>query len=123
MNYYINPAWFYWIKVLDETRIISIVSAVIFGAAIVFLSIAYASESDYIFDEEDERTLARLHRLIKLAIAVFVIAVLCAIFIPDKNTLIEMQIARYATRENVDATIESIKSFVDYIVESISKLK
>ena len=123
MNYYINPAWFYWIKVLDETRIISIVSAVIFGAAIVFLSIAYASESDYIFDEEDERTLARLHRLIKIAIAVFVIAVLCAIFIPDKNTLIEMQIARYATRENVDATIESIKSFVDYIVESISKLK
>jgi len=45
------------------------------------------------------------------------------IFIPSRNTMLEMQIARYATYENAEWTVETIKSAVDYIVQAIGSLK
>lgn len=45
------------------------------------------------------------------------------IFVPTKSTFIEMQIARYATVENAEWTVETVKSAVDYIIEAIKQLK
>ena len=123
MEYYINPSWFYWIQVVDGIQTAFIVFSVVFGILAVCLSIAYLAERSCIFDEDDERNVARIFHFLKISIVVFVVAVLGAVFVPNRNTLIEMQIAKFATRENVDTTVESIKSIVDYIVESISKLK
>lgn len=46
-----------------------------------------------------------------------------AIFVPNKDTLVEMQIAQVVTKSNIELTVESIKDIVDYIVQSIASLK
>ena len=46
-----------------------------------------------------------------------------AIFLPSKETLISMMIAKYATKENLGMTVEGIKSAVDYIMDAIKEIK
>jgi len=123
MEYYINPSWFYWIKVIDGIQTAFIVFGVVFGILVVCLSIAYFAERSCIFDEDDEQNVARIFLFLRISIVVFIVAVLGAVFFTNRNTLIEIQIAKYATRENVDTTVESIKSIIDYVVESIGSLK
>ena len=37
--------------------------------------------------------------------------------------MIEMQIARYATYENAEWTVDAIKNAVDYVVQAVKSLK
>ena len=46
-----------------------------------------------------------------------------SLFIPSKETLISMMIAKYATKENLSMTVEGIKSAVDYIVNTMKEIK
>ena len=52
--------------------------------------------------------------------AIFLIA---GVFLPDKETMIGMKIAEYATYENLQLTAEQLKAAIDYITESIMKIK
>lgn len=45
--------------------------------------------------------------------------ILPAIFIPSKETSIEMLVAKTATFDNVDWTVQQVKEVVDYIVRAI----
>ena len=123
MEYFIDPSWFYWLKVIDGIQTAFIVFSVAFGILVVILSIVYLAERSCIFDEDDRQNVARIFLFLKISVVVFVVAILGAVFVPNRNTLIEMQIAKYATRENVNITIDALKSFVDYVVESIGNLK
>lgn len=119
MNYFIDPSWFYWIKVISGVQDACIVLSILL--AIVGTSLLIVGLVELNWDEEVSG-----NRFIRVALIigiVFIFTLLGSIFIPNKETLIEMQIARYATKENVDVTIESLKSVVDYIVESIGSLK
>ena len=51
------------------------------------------------------------------------VCLVLTIFVPSKSTMIEMMIAKYATYENADWTVESLKSVVDYIVEAFKAVK
>ena len=44
------------------------------------------------------------------------------VFIPPRETLIEMQIARFTTVENAEWALDAIKSATDYIVSAIKEL-
>ena len=123
MEYFIDPSWFYWIKVADGIQTAFIVFGVVFGILVICLTIAYLAERSCVFDEDDEEKVARIFRFLKISVVVFIVVILGAVFVPSRNTLIEMQIAKYATRENVSITIDTLKSFVDYVVESIGSLK
>lgn len=62
----------------------------------------------------------------RVAIVLFVVAVILFIiyvFIPPRETLIEMQIARFTTAENAEWTVNAIKSATDYIVSAIKELQ
>lgn len=120
MNYYINPGWFYWLKVVSEIQGACIVISILFGILMVCLGVVYVVNISTAYDGEDFSVVLRF---LKISIVVFAAALLGSIFIPNRETIIEMQIARYATRENVNTTVESIKSVVDYIVESINSMK
>ena len=43
------------------------------------------------------------------------------IFIPSKRTLIEMEVAKHATYENMEIVEEKIKDATDYILEKIQE--
>ena len=45
------------------------------------------------------------------------------VFIPNKQTIIEMMIAKKATYDNVSWTIEQVKEAVDYVISAIKEIK
>lgn len=122
MNYIIDPMWFYWINVMDAINTISIVGIVV---SVIFLVIGsiiiiYFENYEYGEDDHDKKLGAKF---LKIAIPFLITFVLVVIFLPTKSTLIEMQIARYATVENAEWTAETVKSAVDYIIEAMKQLK
>lgn len=119
MNYIINPSWFYFLGVVNAIKVASILGTVFFGIAFGGLGIGMILDGDVYDDDE----MKRFRRLLKGLAAGFVISALVLIFVPSKTTLIEMQIARMATHDNVEWTVEQIKSVVDYIIEAARSLK
>lgn len=117
MNYIIKPSWFYWLNVLEGIRVACITFAIIAGVATVILLFA---REDCFKDDEEYKTITKW---LKACPVLLVISVLVIIFVPSKQTLIEMQIAKYATYENAQWTVDSIKSAVDYVIEAIKGLK
>ena len=112
-GYIIDPAWFYWIGVVDYMKslmtIVAVVSILAGGLMLLFTII------------DDDNSISK-KILLKTAIAgavCFVIAVL----IPSKETLIAMQVAKYATWENANWTVDAVKEAVDYIVNALGSME
>ena len=114
-GYIINPAWFYWVSVVDAIKAIMFIIAAIL---LIGVGIAlFISMIDVDFDED-----ANKKTMLKVAI-VGIACLIIAIFIPSKQILIEMQIAKYTTWENAEWTVDAIKDTVDYIVDAIGSIK
>ena len=116
MDYIINPSWFYWISVLDTLKVVLLVAAIPLAIATLFCVFAAIDPLD---DEEG----AKLKQHAKRCAVAFAACLMACIFIPSKQVLIEMMIAKYATYENVQITTDALKSAVDYIIESLKSLK
>lgn len=116
MNYIINPSWFYVIDVVAEIDIVSAIFTVVIGLVSAIVTAFYITSWD---DDDVKRRKPFLMPLwILFAVCVFV-----CILTPSRDTLIEMMIAKYATYDNAQWTIETIKSAVDYIVDAMKQLK
>ena len=128
MNYIINPSWFYWLGVVNSMRGFML-AAFIVAIIIVGVALIVIPWNTYIIREfprvsDDERkTLQFFTKALKLAIGVCIAAALFLIFVPSKDTLIEMMIAKQATYENATWTLDALKSAVDYVVQAIQSLK
>lgn len=126
-DYIINPSVFYWADILnllkEATKYFSIFGWLVsIGCIIAY--IYNACEAD-----EYERHVSEMERYLKyaknckiasisLAIAstIFTIA---TIFIPNKETVMYMVVARTITMENVNWTVQQIKEIVDYIIHAV----
>ena len=140
-NYIIDPAVFYWINVLS---IIQTVCVVIGGACLlgfICFLIWYVctvggvdkpekSDDDSRYSKESyehdmkryNEYLQELYRIKKYMMITLIVGgflVLISIFIPSKQTSVEMLIARTATFDNVDWTVQQVKEIVDYIVNAL----
>jgi hypothetical protein len=121
MNYIINPAWFYWLQLVNGAKV---VFGIFLGVAVVLLivlSAVYITNVDCCgADDEDTQ---RYAKMVKKCVILCVTFAIVMVVIPSKDTLIEMQIAKYATYENANWTLDAIKSAVDYIIEAINSMK
>ena len=128
MNYIINPSWFYWLGVVESMRgfmlAVFIVSIVGIGAALIIIPVDVKLIQDYpdVCDFE-KKTVQFFTKALKFAIGVCIVTVLFLVFVPSKETLIEMMIAKQATYENAAWTVDALKSAVDYIIQAIQSLK
>lgn len=128
MNYIINPSWFYWLGVVHSMRgfmlTAFIVSIIIIGVALIIIPVDVKMIRDYPSISDDERKVVRFFtKAMKVAIGVCVASGLFLVFVPSKETLIEMMIAKQATYENATWTVDALKSAVDYVVQAIQSLK
>ena len=127
MNYIINPSWFYWISVANGLRnAFTFLGVVLLGAEVVMCIVAsvhYSTGKGYGKDDPDLQTAKAMIKPIVICAVSLCASFLVSIFIPSRNTLIEMQIAKYATYENAEWTLDTIKSAVDYIVNAIQRMK
>lgn len=140
-NYIIDPAVFYWMNVLSAVRIVMIVIASFVLIGFICLITMYIwRRSDLNIPEDpeegneyDKRRYQRqmkeyvqdkehIEAIRKWMIATAVIGVIfgiIAIFIPSKQTSVEMLVARTATFDNVNWTVQQVKEIVDYIVSAL----
>lgn len=116
MNYIINPAWIYWIKVVDTIKRLCFISAI--GAVIVVI-IAVVCAFDSTFSEK-ERIAAR--KISKVLLPIIFALIIVSIFVPSKETLIEMKLADVITTENLNIGIESVKGILNDIISAIKSV-
>lgn len=109
-NYIINPSWFYWIDVVDGLSFAVSFVVVLLGIMVATISIIYGVN-------------CRMINEYPILWIVWITSVIALIFIPSKDTLITMIVAKYATYENAGLTVDALKSAVDYVVQAIQSLK
>lgn len=128
MNYIINPSWFYWLGVVQSMRgfmlAAFIVAIIIVGVSLIIIPVEVKMIQDFPNMCADERKMVCFFtKALKIAIGVCVVSALFLVFVPSKDTLIEMMIAKQATYENATWTLDALKSAVDYVVQAIQSLK
>lgn len=128
MNYIINPSWFYWLGVVNSMRgfmlAAFIVAVIAVGVALTVISWTTSMIREFPnVTDDDRKTRQFFTKALKPAIGVCIAAALFLIFVPSKDTLIEMMIAKQATYENATWTLDALKSAVDYVVQAIQSLK
>lgn len=128
MNYIINPSWFYWLGVVESMRYFMIAAFIISIATIIVAIIIVPVDMRMIRDfpdmSDDERKSVQFFtKVLKAAIWALVISGLILLFVPSKETIIGMMIAKQATYENATWTLDALKSAVDYVIQAIQSLK
>lgn len=128
MNYIINPSWFYWLGVVNSMRGFMIaafvIAIIVIGVALIIIPFEVKMIQDFPTMCADERKVVMFFtKALKIAIGVCIVAGLFLVFVPSKETLIEMMIAKQATYENATWTVDALKSAVDYVVQAIQSLK
>lgn len=114
MKYYIDPSWIYWINTINSLRIVFI--------TLTFLSVIVSIMGLVTWISGDmEDNIFKKGEIIPVSI--FIISLLVVVFVPSKQVLIEMEIAKLATKENIQLTVDSLKEITDYVVNAITALK
>lgn len=134
-NYIINPMWFYWLHVVNNLGNLLWVLAGIAGIAAICLGAFFVNYKCYAASElkaygEDDRDYKRgissaaiLRKPFLISSVVATILTLLAEFCPSRDTLISMMVAKFATYDNAQWTVDAIKSAVDYIVQAIQSVR
>jgi hypothetical protein len=128
MNYIINPSWFYWLGVVESMRYFMVAAFIISIAAIIVAIVIVPVDMRMIRDfpamSDDERKSVQFFtKVLKAAIWALVISGLILLFVPSKETIIGMMIAKQATYENATWTLDALKSAVDYVIQAMQSLK
>ena len=128
MNYIINPSWFYWLGVVESMRYFMIAAFIISIAAIIMAIIIVPVDMRMIRDfpdmsDDERKSIQFFTKVLKAAIWALVISGLILLFVPSKETIIGMMIAKQATYENATWTLDALKSAVDYVIQAIQSLK
>ena len=119
MNYYINPMWFYWVRVIENLRVIVLAFVIVGGVVLLIATICgWVDGFGYTSDENEKGW-----RIVRRFYVLFAFIILLYVFLPSKETLIEMMIARNITEQSVKNGIEVVKGAVDYIVQAIQNAK
>ena len=128
MNYIINPSWFYWLGVVESMRYFMIAAFIISIAAIIVAIIIVPVDMRMIrefpdMSDDERKSVQFFTKVLKAAIWALVISGLILLFVPSKETIIGMMIAKQATYENATWTLDALKSAVDYVIQAIQSLK
>lgn len=142
-GYIINPAVFYWMNVFENVQLVcSIIGAIaLISFACLTIYTFYLKENllepqKDKYDENDWYDKMRYEKALKtfiddknyfnkikkyniLSMIVGILLILIAIFIPNKQASIEMLIAKTATFDNTNWSIQQIKEIIDYIVMAL----
>ena len=112
MNYIVDPMFFYWAYVCENLSIVFCISGIAIGI-LVFT---------YCFVSSLELETVKL-RIALPGVAAVIMCILLATFIPNKKTLIEMEVAKHVTYESIDTVVEATQNAADYILNGLKEAK
>lgn len=106
-NYIINPMWFYWADVLSK------IDKVLLAIITVSFFVAALSTISRIVEENVPKKLCTISAIITIISGIAFIA------IPTKEAFIKMQVAKLATKGNVEIVLQKIDEKTDKLIEAI----
>ena len=124
-NFIINPQVFYWINVLGIMQtVLAIFGAINIGITIGFIIAWVYNHVEYntYSCEVNEKYAAICKKVSIITGLIGTIMIVLSIFIPGKTTSIEMLVAKTATFDNVNWTVQQVKEVVDYIVKALQSV-
>lgn len=119
----ISPFFFYFINLVDNVWGVSIAAAIISGVAAVVILVCCICESDYSGDSFSEAYNGHYKKVTRRSILICVFCTAICLFVPSKETMIEMAIAKNVTAQNIELAKDSVKGIIDYTIESVEKLR
>ena len=131
MNYIVDPNLIYLLSVVDGLKIfIGMMTAILivgFGVLVGCAIYNYVESENQRYRDETRKWNHKWYKWCKrLSIVVGVFAVLfiaISIFVPSKETIVYIEIAKAATYENVELGVQQLKEAVDYVINAINSLK
>lgn len=114
MDFIINPIWFYWLQVADNAKFLSEIVGAIGGVIAITIWLWIVGDGETSVEEGE-----RVAKIAKRYAIMFWLIFIIGIFIPSKQTLIEMEIAKHATYSNVESIKEQITDAADYILDRL----
>ena len=141
-NYIINPAVFYWMNVVSVLQTALAVLGGFALAGFIILAVTYAynmysmseptapenASSRYEMQsyERDKKAYAKSRKWLSMIRkwmittgCIGIAFVVISMFLPSKQTSVEMMVARTATFDNVNWTVQQVKEVIDYIVSAL----
>lgn len=104
-NYIVDPMFFYWCDVVGSAFNICVVGFIVMiGALLSFIAINAAE--NYHYDSVFE--IPKFKKRFVIILMFTILFGLGLIFVPTKETLIGMEIAKHATYDNIDIVIDKI---------------
>lgn len=116
MNYLISPWWFYWFDVASEIEAAITVMGIFAALLAAGLYINYANSE---YDKMPSST----KKIIRILLIVSVLFIVISVFISSQEAMLTMQVARLSTPENMEIAVESAKSVIDYIADTIKSIR
>ena len=107
-DYIIDPSWFYWASVCQAIKILLICAGAC-GTALLIIITATA------WDDLNKKKSYWVGWIASL------LALVCGMFIPSKEVMMQMMVARFLTHENMAYSVETIKEIADYILQAVGK--
>ena len=111
----INPMWFYWIDVIGGLETLAIVFCVISAFVIAGALVGCLLEEANIIPKVKKWFIASIVGVIFFSFMI--------VFIPSKETMITMVVAQNVTTENIEKATDTVKSMIDYTVETYNKTR
>ncbi len=112
----INPSTVYWMNVLCHVR--EIVQVLMISSAI-FCTISLIC--GWIIDDEQEKAWCRTFACIMAIICL--VMIFLYIFIPDKQTLAEIMLAKHIRVDETGWTPKLVRETADYVVKAFKQIK
>lgn len=124
----INPAIFYWIGVSSAAQAFFVISVGTAICVLIVAAIIISMEASLVKtfprgSEENIRVVNSWKKIFKYSVITIIIGSLLCVFIPTKETLLSILVAKYLTYENATWTLESVKEAVNYIINAVAMLK
>lgn len=120
----VNPWFFYFMEFSNKLStvfyvviVVGIIASVVSG---IIHIIAVSDEDTF---DDSERVGHNSSSILKKSVIATLIATMLYVVCPSKETLIAMAVAQNVTPQNVEMTVEGMKSAVDYIFDKVKEVK
>ena len=117
----ISPWFFYFLNCVNNIWGVFLAIAIVSGVAALITFIAALCEfadSSMDFGEFYKH----YKKIINKEIFICIFGTLLTVFTPSKETMIEMAVAKNVTEKNIELAKDTVKSMIDYTIESATKL-
>jgi hypothetical protein len=122
MNPIISPLTIYLINLMEPLHAVFIGTCIVFFVLGILNGIDYLDNKDSSTEKYQKQAQKALGRTRRMAV-ICVLCMLLAVFVPSKNTIIEMIVAQHITVDNLNAGEEKLKDAIDYLVDKVKETK